>query len=249
MTTRAIGVACVLLALRTSGALCQEVKKPPPTEQTADFGLVVVSGNTSTSAINANERYIRRIGRWEYRQELGGVYGKTAGVESSNLLRFGLRADYGLSEHFALYGLTAYDRNRFAGVRARYAAGPGVAWKVVATDRDQFNIEAGYQYTQQKNATGPDHNFSAARTASTWKHSLSKVAYFFQGFEYIPDLEDSQDYRINTETDVVAPLSQHIGMKVSYVVRFANQPPVVSALAAPLQKSDRILSAGIQVSY
>ena len=239
----------VVASLAGTALFAQNAKKPPPTELSADLGVVDVAGNTSTSTVNANARYIRRIDKWEFKEDLGEVYGKTGGVESSNLLRLGTRADYALAEHFAVYGLGAYDRNRFAGIRSRFAEGAGGVWKVVATDGDQFNVEGGYQYTQQKNLIGPDHNFSALRVASDWKHSFTKAAYFYQGLEYIPDLQDSQDYRINSETAVVAPLSTHVGIKVSYVVRFANEPPFNAAGTSLLQKTDRILSAGVQVTY
>jgi putative salt-induced outer membrane protein len=242
--------ATVLVAgLWGSALAAQGAKKPPPTELSGDLGVVDVSGNTSTSTVNANARYVRRMSQWEFKENLGAVYGKTAGVESSNLLRLGTRADYALADHFAVYGLGAYDRDRFAGIRSRFAEGAGVVWKVIATDGDQLNVEGGYQYTQQKNLVGADHNFSALRLASDWKHSFTKAAYFYQGLEYVPDLQDSQDYRINTETDVVAPLSTHVGIKFSYVVRFANAPPLNAAGTAPLQKTDRILSAGVQVTY
>lgn len=254
MRLREAGLPFALAAFVSSALAAQDAKKPPPTELTADVGLVAVSGNTSTSSFTANERYIRRIKPWEFKQDAGGVYGKTAGVESSNLLRLGLRADYDLSGVFALYGLTAYDRDRFAGIRSRFAEGAGGVWKIIATDINQFNVEAGYQYTQQKNLVGPDHDFSALRLASTVKHSFTKAAYVFEGVEYIPDIQDSQDYRVNSETDLVAPLSSHTAMKLSYVVRFNNQPPFAAAPPggpppARLEKTDQILSAGIQIAY
>ncbi len=246
---------CSLLALPlfavTSALHAQDTKKPPPTESSADLGIVAVSGNTSTSTVSANEKYIRRLadGRWEFKEDGGIVYGKTAGVESSNLLRVGLRADYDITEHFATYALTVFDRDRFSGIRSRFAEGGGVGWKVLANDVDQLSFEGGYQYTQQSNLAGPDHDFSALRLASSWKHSITKAAYFAEGLEYLPDVQDSQDYRINSQTDVVAPLSTHVAMKFSYVVRFANEPPLNAAGTAPLQKTDRILSAGIQLTY
>jgi len=243
--TRTIAIA-LLLSLAVSA---QDAKKPPPTELSGDLGLVSVTGNTSVTTFNVNEKYIRRLDRWQFQQDLGSVYGKTAGVESSNLLRAGLRADYSLADHFALYGLTTYDRNKFAGIKARYAEGAGGVAKILATDIDQFNVEAGYQLTQQQNLVGPDHNFSALRLASSWKHSFTKASYFFEGVEYLPDLQDSQDYRINSETDVVAPLSSHVGMKFAYVIRFANAPPLNASGTALLGKTDRILSAGIQITY
>jgi putative salt-induced outer membrane protein len=237
------------LVAACSALHAQDAKKPPPTETSADLGIVAVSGNTSTSTVSANEKYIRRLDRWEFKEDGGVVYGKTSGVESSNLLRVGLRADYDLTEHFATYALTVYDRDRFSGIRSRFAEGGGVSWKVLANDVDQLSFEGGYQYTQQSNLVGPDHDFSALRAASSWKHSLTKAAYFFEGLEYLPDVQDSHDYRINSETDAVAPLSAHVAMKFSYVVRFANEPPLNAAGTALLQKTDRILSAGIQLTY
>ena len=242
-------VSCLALAFFAAPTRAQETKKPPPTELTADLGIVDVSGNTSTSTISTNQRYIRRLRTWEFKEDIGVVYGKTGGIESSNAVRLGLRTDYDLAGHFALYALTAFDRNPYAGIRSRFAEGAGGVWKAIANDKDQLNVEAGYQYTQQKNLIGPDHNFPALRLASTWKHSISKAASFFQGVEYLPDLQDSKDYRINSETDIIAPLSAHTAMKLSYVVRFANEPPLNASGTAFLRKTDRILSAGIQVAY
>ena len=249
MRPGAAAVACLALASLAAPARAQEVKKPPPTELTADLSFVDVAGNTSTSTVSTNQRYIRRLRTWEFKQDIGLVYGKSGGIESSNALRVGLRADYDLAAHFALYGLTAFDRNPYAGIRSRFAEGAGGVWKVIATDIDQFNVEGGYQQTQQKNLLGPDHNFPALRLASSWKHSISKAASFFQAVEYIPDLKDSKDYRVNSETDVIAPLSSHTAMKFAYVVRFANEPPLNAAGTAFLRKTDRILSAGIQLAY
>jgi putative salt-induced outer membrane protein len=230
-------------------AHAQDAKKPPPVEFSGDLGLVSVTGNTSVSTFSMNEKLIRRIERWEFKQDFGSVYGKTDGAESSNLIRAGVRADYSLAEHWALYALTAYDRNKFAGIRGRFAEGLGAVAKIIANDVNQLNVEGGYQLTQQRNLTGPDDNFSALRLASSWKHSFTKTSYFSEAVEYLPNLENHDDYRINSETAVVAPLSTHIGMKFSYVVRFANAPPLNAAGTAQLRKTDRILAAGIQATY
>jgi len=248
MLTR-IFVATCLACLTATSIFAQDSKKPPATEFTGDLGLVDVSGNKSVSTFNVNARLLRRVERWEFREDFGVVYGKTDGVESSNLWRAGVRGDYALSPRFALYGLTAFDRNKFAGITSRIAEGVGGVARLVTTDIDQFNVEGGFQLTQQKNVDGTDNNFSSLRGATSWKHAFSKAAYFSQSAEFLPNLDDSKDLRINTETAVVAPLSAHVGMKFSYVVRFDNEPSLNAAGTAPLRKSDRILSAGIQLSY
>ena len=239
-----------ILSFALAGAVhAQDAKKPPPVEFSGDLGLVSVTGNTTVSTFSMNEKFIRRITKWEFKQDFGSVYGKTEGTESSNLVRAGVRADYSLAEHWALYALTAYDRNRFAGIKSRFAEGLGGVAKLIATDVNQLNAEAGYQLTQQRNLIGPDDNFSALRLASSWKHLFTKASYFSEAVEYLPNLEEHDDYRVNSETAVVAPLSTHIGIKLSYVVRFSNDPPLNAAGTAQLRKSDRIFSTGIQVTY
>lgn len=123
-------VLSLALSVLASPSGAQDAKKPPATEFNADVGFVNVSGNTSITTLNVGERFIRRMVPWEFKQDLGAVYGKTGGTESSNLWRASLRADRGLSAHWASYALTAFDRNKFAGIKSRFAEGVGAVYKM-----------------------------------------------------------------------------------------------------------------------
>ena len=249
MTRRILAaIPTLVMCLTTSSAFAQD-KAPPPSEFNTDLGFVSVSGNTSVTTLSLGEKWIRRITRWEFKQELGAVYGETDGNETSNLWKASLRGDYGLGGHLAMYARTAFDRNKFAGVKSRFAEGLGLVAKLQATDINQLNVEGGFELTQQDNLDGTSDSFSSLRAASTWKHMFSANAYFFQGVEFLPNLDESDDYRINSETTIVAPLSSHVAMKASYQLRFDNLPSLNAAGTLPLKKSDRILSTGIQVSF
>jgi putative salt-induced outer membrane protein YdiY len=245
----ALTIALIALSSLAGHATAQDAKKPPLTEFSGDLGFVNVAGNTSVTTLNVSQRYIRRLAPWEFKQDFGTVYGKTDGTESSNLWRASLRADYGLSSHWALYALTAFDRNKFAGIKSRFAEGVGVVAKLIATDVDQLNLEAGFQVTQQKNLDGTDDNFKSLRAATSVKHTFPGKSYIFQSVEVLPNLDESEDLRVNSETAVVAPVSSHIGLKFSYVVRYDNLPALNAAGTAPLQKTDRIFSTGIQITF
>lgn len=249
MTPRAVSTSLTLVMCLTATSAFAQAKAPPPSEFSADLGFVSVSGNTSVTTLSMGEKWIRRITRWEFKQDLGAIYGKTDGTETSNLWRASLRGDYGLGGNMALYARTAFDRNKFAGVKSRFAEGLGLVVKLQATDINQLNVEGGFELTQQDNLDGTSDSFSSLRAASTWKHMFSANAYFFQGVEFLPNLDESDDYRINSETTIVAPLSSHVAMKASYQVRFDNLPSLNAAGTAPLRKSDRILSTGIQVTF
>jgi putative salt-induced outer membrane protein YdiY len=248
LTHRHAALVLALTLIATPPIDAQEKKPPPPTEFSTDLGFVSVSGNTSTITLAFAEKLIRRIPRWEFRQEFGTVYGETDGAQTSNMLRALLRADYGLNG-VAIYARGAFDKNKFAGVDSRFGEGIGLAWRVKATDINQLNLEGGFELNQQDNLDGTSENFTALRAASTWKHIFSENSYFFVGLEFLPNLDTSEDYRINSETSVVVPLSSHVAMKASYIIRFDNLPSMNAAGTAPLLKSDRILSTGIQVSF
>lgn len=248
MNMRSAHAFVAALALLPLVSHAQE-KAPPASEFNTDFGFVSVSGNTSVTTLSLGEKWIRRIARWEFKQELGAVYGKTDGAETSNLWRASVRGDYGLGSNLALYARTAFDRNKFAGVKSRVAEGLGVVARLIARERTQLSFEGGFEVTQQRNLDGTSESFSSLRGAGSWKRTFTATSYFFQGIEVLPNLDDSDDYRINSETTVVAPLSSHVAMKASYQVRFDNLPSLNAAGTAPLRKSDRILSTGIQITF
>jgi putative salt-induced outer membrane protein YdiY len=248
-TTHALA-ALLAVALIVPTLQAQDAKKPPPpTEFSGDLAIVSASGNTSTSTVSANERLLHRVARWEFLQSFGTVTGKTAGVQSSDLLRAGLRADYGIASRFAIYLLGAYDRDKFSGIDNRYGEGIGGVAKILANDADQLDLEAGYQRTQERSVDGLHDSFSSLRAATSYKHAFTKAAYFLQTAEFLPNLDDSKDLRINSETALAAPLSTHIAMKFDYTVRFDNEPALNAAGTLSLQKSDRIFAAGIQITY
>jgi putative salt-induced outer membrane protein len=239
----------VLFTTCLTSQLSAQDKAPPPSEFSADLGFVSITGNTSVTTLSLGEKWVRRLPRWEFKQDLGAVYGETNGDETSNVWKALLRGDYGLGSNLALYARTAFDRNKFAGVNSRFAEGLGLVAKIKATDVNQLNVEGGFELTQQDNLDGTSDSFSSLRAASTWKRMFSANAYFFQGIEFLPNLDESDDYRINSETTIVAPLSSHVAMKASYQVRFDNLPSLNATGTAPLRKSDRILSTGIQVTF
>ena len=94
--------------------------------------------------------------------------------------------------------------------------------------------------------------YLAGRIAGLYKHSFSKTAVFNQSLELIPDFDVSDDFRFNSETALVAPISTSVGLKVGYVIRFDNLPglkPAPNPTNERLAKTDRFFTAGITLSY
>ena len=213
------------------------------TTVTADLGIVSASGNTRLRTMNVGDKVVHTTGRWAFTQLAAYVYGETNSIASANQLRASLRSDYSIENRLSAFAGIAFERNRFAGFTRRTDEVLGLSWKALTEPFDSLAIDAGGVLTQEGDVDGTEKSFPSARLAGNYKHAFTKTSYFQQLFEYLPNLETSGDYRINTESSIVAPLSSHAGIKIGYVVRFNSTPP------ATFGKTDRILTTGVQVAF
>lgn len=227
---------------RTTQAAVAGAAKPV-TSFTTDLGYVATSGNTRVSTMNIAERVVHSRGFWRFEQVLGIVYGEADGEENANLLRAGLGAEYALRPWVGVATGALYDRNRFAGIARRTEEYLGLVFRVRQAAQDTLRLETGASLTQQLGVDGVQNDFPAARVAAWYKRMFSASAFFLQTLETVPNLEVTDDYRINSESALVAPLSRRVALKLGYVVRFDNVPE------EGFEKTDRIFSSGLQVSF
>ncbi|MGE0439324.1 MAG: YdiY family protein [Gemmatimonadales bacterium] len=241
-------------------ALAVAQDPPPKTRSfTADFGFVSAAGNTSVTTFNLGDKLVVNTPDKKviFTQLFGAVRSEADGVKNAENYKAQLRLDLSLVDGLYLFGLTGWDRNVPAGVSRRFEETIGLAYKVLALPQDELSIEAGLSVFQQRNlqadATGNlDDNYKAGRAAAAYKHTFTKAAFFSQALELIPNFDQSEDFRLNSESAFVAPISSNIGLKLGYVIQFDNLPgllPPPNPNADRLKKTDRFLTAGITVSY
>jgi putative salt-induced outer membrane protein len=233
----------VLTLAASSLAGAQDAEEVKLFQFQADLGFVNVAGNTEVTTLNAGEKVIYTVKPIVLTQTFSAIYGRTDGETSASTWKASGRMDYGFTEHLAVFGLVGFEKNRFAGIDRRFEEAVGLAIKLLTGPRDLLETEAGVSLNQQRATTGVDDNFTAARGAAMYKHLLGEKAFLQQTVEALPNLEDSDDLRVNTETSLVAPLSSSISLKLAYAVRFDNQPE------PGFRKTDRMFTSGVQVVF
>ena len=243
MFARSTVVRFLLLLAASPLVLAAQDAPPKHREFSTDLGYVSTAGNSNVTTFNLQELLILRAGRWEHHQKFGAIYGSIDGKQSSNLVFSSWRSDLALTHTLALYALAGYDRNQFAGIARRFEESVGLAAKLLQAGANHWDAELGVSLNQQRSTDSLSTNFSSLRSATSFKHDFTKVAYFQQSAEFLPSFKASKDYRLNSESALVAPLSTHIAMKAAYVVRFDNVPE------RGKQKSDRIFTTGLQFNW
>jgi len=217
--------------------------KPPLTKTQIDLGFVSTSGNSSVRTLNVGEQLSVMPAPWKFTQVFSIVNGYTSGVETVNTLTAGLRADYAVGPRFRLYGLGNFTRNRFAGIARRFEEALGLAYGALTGPVSILDVEAGAGRNQQIGPMGGVQQFWVGRLALHYRLNFTSRAYFDQKVEDLADMQNPKNMLVNTESAVVAPISNNVGLKLGYIVHFANQPQ------PGFKKADTILSAGLQLLF
>lgn len=212
---------------------------------TGNLSFVNTAGNSDLTTLSGDETLQKMTtdSLWKFRETAAAVYGRSEDSTTASAFNAGARVDRILSSRLSAFVGGNWERNRFAGIARRFEEIVGLGLQLLDQERDKLNLEAGASFNQQRSTLGVDDNFVAARAAGAYKHLLTDKAYFQQLAEFLPNLETSDDFRLNTESSLVAPISRAIALKLSYTIHFDNLPE------PGFEKTDRILSSGIQVTY
>ena len=236
-------VCAPLLLVLAVAAEAQNAAPAVVTKATADLGFVQTSGNTQVTTLNFGEKLTQQRSRLTLQQGFAIVYGKQRDSVITSYIGANLRGDFKLDKLFAVFAGVGFDRNTFAGIKRRLEQQVGLQARVFAGAADTLRVEGGGSLTQQLGTDGIRQDFPAARAAAAWRHGFTPAAYFQQNVEFIPNLKTTEDWRFNSESSVVAPVSSNIGLKLSYVIRFDNLPQ------PGFSETDKIFTTGIQITF
>ena len=220
-------------------------------EGSASLGFAQISGNASATTLNVADKIKYAVRGWAVEQDLVFFYGKSEGTVNANFWSGGVRGERALTPRLGVFVGTRFDRNQLQGISSRFEEGIGLSYTMLDRPRDRFTVAAGASMFQQRLGPGTTsafkRNFPAARVGADYKHLFSKIAFFQQTAEYLPNLGDTEVYFVNTESSLVAPLTTKLGIKLGYVVRFSAAPPVKNGIR--LEKTDTFLSSGLTYSF
>ena len=240
-------VAVSLAVLAAAPSVVSAQAAPPdtgkPLKVTAGVAYLDASGNTDVTTLSVNERLEWKRPHFLWTQFLNTINSTTDGEKTAELFATGLRGDWKPAGRLSVYALVNFDRNRFASIDQRFEEGVGLGYTLVERPQHRLTTELGGQFVQQRNLDDVSDEFLAGRVAELYRYTFRENSYFEERLEYLPNLETNEDYRVNGEANLVAPLSRRLSLKIGYVVRFDNLPEPGA------KKTDRFFTSGLQIAF
>lgn len=238
-----------LLALITltigSSILYSEDAKPDakPWKNSTEASVASTNGNSKTTTTSLKNTFGYKWTRTGL-EIIGGGFGSSSrDTVTAEQYFANEKITYNITERNYVYEKLGWDKNRFAGIRNRWDGSGGVGRLLLDFPNDQLNTELGGGYINEERIGAPRNDFASGRAYLKYVHKFTGVSSFSQDAEYLHSFKDHNDYRVNTESALIAALSAHFSLKTSFVWNHVNNP-----VTGTIRDDTKVL-AGLIVNY
>ena len=129
-----------------------------------------------------------------------------------------------------------------ADIEYRVLVGPGFGYYLLKSDAQNLNIEAGASYLHEKKS-GIDDDKVMVRLAQRYELKIGKAAKLWESMEYMPSVEDYEDYLFNGEAGIESAITEQWSLKVTLQDKYTSRP------AADKKQNDLTVKAAISYKW
>ena len=199
---------------------------PPPPLWTGSLGVsyLATTGNTDTESFGLTADWVRTPTPWGVEIHALANRAESEGVTTAERLFGAVRGRRSLSERFEAFGGFSYEQNEFAGFDARLVVEAGVLWKAIQAARHELAFDAGLTWTEEEPVLGEKFDSFGALAGFAWVWKIGEHATLKERFLYFPNFDESDDWRLSSETALDAALATSWALRVGYLYTRDNLP-------------------------
>lgn len=191
----------------------------------SELGIAVANGNSDSQSYNFKQE--NKFSWGENAFKFNGRYLNTYSdsKESARYILGALRYERELSSRFAVYAGQMLESDKFSGYDLRHSSDLGFKYYMVKEETVYWTAEAGYRYTNEKQTSGAHAYKNQIRAYSEVEKKWTPTVTTKYWIEYLPNMDDTKDYEINTEASISAALNNIFSIKTAYLLRYDRVPP------------------------
>ena len=247
----------LIAVLAAAGAWAEEEAKADGFSTALNVGLTLTDGNSDTMTLNASVvTEGEKEGLGSVLAGIEGNYGESTvdGVEETTVenIKGYVNIKKTLSPKTYAYVDTSALYDDVAGIDYRVTLGPGLGFYALKTDQRSLSLEAGPTYVWERVAALSDEeppvesyvkdDYLALRVAQRYVCQVLENAKLVQTLEYLPDVEDFDNYLLNFEAGIEAAMNDHLSLRLVVQNKYDNTP------ADGRERNDVSVLAGLSFS-
>jgi hypothetical protein len=141
------------------------------------------------------------------------------------------RYDRVLGNGWGWFAGAGWERNEFAGLSNRYTGMGGVSKVWFERPDAHFKTDAALAWIQEGLVAEPpgiDDRYLALALGWDYLRKLGAATTFTSRLQLLPNLQETDDFRVDTTNAVAVAMSERLALKVSWQLLWDNQPAFVS---------------------
>jgi putative salt-induced outer membrane protein len=223
----------------------EEAKEEKRWKDEAELSYVSTSGNTETTTLSGKNLLLYKFtdkltGEWK----IAALRGEDGDVTTAERYSTDLKLSLQFAEQ--MYGAVAagWLKDQFSGFDARYYAGPLLGYKFMVGPKHFLLGEGGVNYAREEYTDDSDNDFLEGRAFGRYEYVFTEKTKFSQSAEYLHDFDDSDNYKIKSETALITALAGNFALKTSYEIRYQNRP-----IPEDLDTTDTLFTVALVVNF
>jgi putative salt-induced outer membrane protein len=192
-------------------------------ETTASVGVTVTQGNSDSILANAQVLSQKKWGVNEMRLGADATYGELDSEKN-------VEGVHGFGQYNRLFTERAYGYLRLDGlhdaiadIEYRFTFSPGAGYYFIKNAQTTLSGEAGPAFIYEKVGSETTGYFTA-RLAERLEHKFNENVRLWQSVEFLPQVDDLNNFLINGEIGVESKLTPKLSVKVFAVDNYDNEP-------------------------
>lgn len=213
-----------------------------PWEHSIGLGVSLTRGNSETALFTADFLATKKTPVNEYLFGLSGAYGDTKSSETVNNYKGFGQWNHLFNDRFYGYLRGEALRDVIQDLDYRITVGPGVGYYFIKEKMTTLAGEVGGAFTARK-LGGKSDTYATVRVADRFEHKFSDTARIWQSAEFLPQVDELDNYVINFELGAEAAMTKSLSLQAKLLDTFQNRP------AAGRKQNDIQITAGVAYKF
>jgi len=219
---RILFVNTLLISVFSSTAIAGE--KPSSWKSQAELGMVVTSGNTETSTINAKVDATHEEGQWRHNLHAEALNTTSNDVTSAEKYLTTGQSDFKYSKTGYVFGIVSYENDRFSGFEYQASTTVGYGRRVLDRADMKLDLEVGpgFRFYKDEATMVSDHD-PFLHFAAKYSWAVSANATFTENLSS----EIGGDLTVTKSvTSLKANINSTLALKISFTAKNTSDVPV-----------------------
>jgi putative salt-induced outer membrane protein len=230
----------IVLAL-AAPSLAQE-QPEPAWKGSLGLSFVSTSGNSDTQTLGLDFGLDRKPDPWGLEIKAAAIRAEDHSVTTAERYNGSVRGKRGLGDRWEVFVGAFGEQDKFSGYDLRYGAAAGGTYKALLGPTHTLSFDAGLTWTKEELVDlvddqgvaypQPSNDYVGGVAGLNYAWQISETAKLSEALLYLPNFDDSGDWRAVSETALQAAISSKLALKLGYLVRYDNEPAIAGVDAA-----------------